>query len=148
MKGRALTQALILMALAFLPALGEAVYFRNKVSWQSRISASELVTVDQALSWSDNVTWVDARPAEEFEHDHIPGAILLNEDSWNDLLPQFLQQWSPEKRVVVYCSAQRCNAAAEVARRLREEAQLKDNEGKNSVFVLEGGWEEWLKSRR
>jgi rhodanese-related sulfurtransferase len=146
-KAGAIRQALILTTLALLPALGEAIYFRDKVSWQSRLSASEIVTVDQARSWGDNVMWVDARPAEEFESDHIPGAILLNEDSWNELLPQFLGQWSPDKRVVVYCSAQSCNAAAEVARRLREEAQLKDNEGKNGVFVLEGGWEEWLKTR-
>jgi len=146
-KAGAIRQALILTTLALLPALGEAIYFRDKVSWQSRLSASEIVTVDQARSWGDNVMWVDARPAEEFEHDHIPGAILLNEDSWNELLPQFLGQWSPERRVVVYCSAQSCNAAAEVGRRLREEAQLKDNEGKNCVFVLEGGWEEWLKTR-
>ena len=138
----------MLVTLAFLPALGEAIYFRNKVSWQSRLSASDVVNVEQAQRWGDSVLWVDARPTEEFDHDHIPGAILLNEDSWNELLPQFLGQWSPEKKVVVYCSAQSCNAAAEVARRLREEAQLKDNEGKNCVFVLEGGWEEWLKSGR
>jgi rhodanese-related sulfurtransferase len=137
----------MLVTLAFLPALGEAIYFRNKVSWQSRLSASDVVNVEQAQRWGDSVLWVDARPTEEFDHDHIPGAILLNEDSWNELLPQFLGQWSPEKKVVVYCSAQSCNAAAEVARRLREEAQLKDNEGKNCVFVLEGGWEEWLKRR-
>jgi rhodanese-related sulfurtransferase len=137
----------MLVTLAFLPALGEAIYFRNKVSWQSRLSASDVVNVEQAQRWGDSVLWVDARPTEEFDHDHIPGAILLNEDSWNELLPQFLGQWSPEKKVVVYCSAQSCNAAAEVARRLREEAQLKDNEGKNGVFVLEGGWEEWLKRR-
>jgi rhodanese-related sulfurtransferase len=143
----AIRQASVLITLALLPALGEAVYFRNKVSWQSRLSASEVVSVDQTRSWNDNVMWADARPAEEFETDHIPGAILLNEDNWNELLPQFLGQWSPEKKVVVYCSAQSCNAAAEVARRLREEAQLKDEEGKNCVFVLEGGWEEWLKRR-
>ena len=148
MKAGAVRQALILITLAFLPALGEAIYFRNKVSWQSRVPASEVVSVDQARSWGDNGMWVDARLAEEFERDHIPDAILLNEDSWNELLPQFLGQWSPDKRVVVYCSAQSCNAAAEVARRLREEAQLKDNEGKNCVFVLEGGWEEWLKTRK
>jgi rhodanese-related sulfurtransferase len=146
-KAGVIREALILVTLAFLPALGEAVYFRNKVSWQSRLSASEVVSVDQARTWGDTVMWVDARPAEEFENDHIPGAILLNEDDWNGLLPQFLGQWSPDKRVVVYCRAQSCNAAAEVARRLREEAQLKDNEGKNCVFVLEGGWEEWLKTR-
>ena len=147
MKPGAIRQALILVTLAFLPALGEAIYFRNKVSWQSRLSTSEVVNVEQAQRWGDSLMWVDARPAEEFQHDHIPGAISLNEDSWNELLPQFLGQWSPEKKVVVYCSAQSCNAAAEVARRLREEAQLKDNEGKNCVFVLEGGWEEWLKRR-
>jgi rhodanese-related sulfurtransferase len=88
------------------------------------------------------VIWVDARPENEYEQGHIPRAILLNEDRWNELLPQFLGQWSPEKRVVVYCSAKSCNLAGDVARRLREEAQLKD------VYVLEGGWEEWLKSKK
>ena len=142
MKVSAVRQALLLVALAFMPAIGEAIYFRNKVSWQSPIPAAELVRVDRARSWGDNVIWVDARPDNEFERDHIPGAILLNEDSWNELLPQFLGQWSPEKRVVVYCSAQSCNASREVAKRLRDEAQLKN------VFVLDGGWEGWLKLNR
>jgi rhodanese-related sulfurtransferase len=132
----------LLIALAFVPAIGEAIYFRNKVSWQSPVPASELVTVDQARSWGDNVIWVDARPDNEFERDHILGAILLNEDRWTDLLPQLLGQWSPEKKVVVYCSAQSCNASREVAKRLRDEAQLRN------VFVLDGGWEEWLKNKR
>ena len=142
MKAGAIRQALILTTLALLPALGEAIYFRDKVSWQSRLSASEIVTVDQARSWGDNVMWVDARPAEEFEHDHIPCAILLNEDRWNELLPQFLAVWSPGKKIVVYCSAQSCDLAREVAERLRKEAQLPD------VFVLEGGWEAWVKKNR
>ena len=142
MKVSPVRQALLLIALAFVPAIGEAIYFRNKVSWQSPVPASELVTVDQARSWGDNVIWVDARPDNEFEGDHIPGAILLNEDRWTDLLPQLLGQWSPEKKVVVYCSAQSCNASREVAKRLRDEAQLRN------VFVLDGGWEEWLKNKR
>lgn len=141
MKPGAIRQALILVTLALFPAAGQAIYFRNKAPWESRVSASEMVTVEQARSLGDAVTWVDARPTEEFERDHIPGAISLNEDSWNELLPQLLGQWSPDKRVVVYCSAQSCNAAAEVARRLREEAGL------SNIFVLQGGWEEWAKTR-
>jgi rhodanese-related sulfurtransferase len=140
-KVSAVRQALLLIALAFVPAIGEAIYFRNKVSWQSPVPASELVTVDQARSWGDNVIWVDARPDNEFEQDHVPGAIPLNEDRWTELLPALLAQWSPEKKIVVYCSSQSCNASREVARRLRDEAGLKD------VFVLQGGWEEWLKNR-
>ena len=142
MNSRALRQALLLIALALLPAIGETIYFRDKVSWQSPVPASEMVKVAQARAWSDGAIWVDARPDNEFEHEHVPGALLLNEDRWNELLPQFLAAWSPDKKVVVYCSTQGCNASREVARRLRNEAQLK------SVFVLEGGWEEWLKTRQ
>jgi rhodanese-related sulfurtransferase len=137
----AIAQALLLVVVAAIPAAGEAFYFRQKISWTSRIPASEIVDLDLARSWGANVIWVDARPDNEYEKDHVPGAILLNEDRWNELLPQFLGQWSPDKKVVVYCSTRSCNLAGDVARRLRDEAQLKN------VFVLEGGWEEWLKQK-
>jgi len=140
-KSALLRQALVLVVLASLPGIGEAIYYRDKVSWQSPIPASEKVTLTQARAWGENTIWIDARPDEEFARDHVPGAILLNEDRWNDLIGPFLATWSPDKRVVVYCSSQSCNASREVARRLREEAQLKN------VFVLEGGWEEWLKKK-
>jgi rhodanese-related sulfurtransferase len=141
-KASAVRQALLLIALAFVPAIGEAIYFRNKVSWQSRDLASEMVDLDHAQAWGANAIWVDARPDNEFERDHVPGAIPLNEDRWNELLPAFLGQWLPEKKVIVYCSSQSCNASREVAHRLRDEAGLKD------VFVLQGGWEGWLKNKR
>jgi rhodanese-related sulfurtransferase len=141
-KSSLVRQALVLVALASLPGIGQALYFRDKVSWQSPIPASEIVTLARARAWGRNAIWVDARPDVEFERDHIPGAVLLNEDRWSELLPQFLVTWSPEKRVIVYCSSQSCNASREVARRLRDEAQLKN------VFVLQGGWEEWLKKKR
>ena len=142
MKLRAVREGLLLVALACLPAIGEGIYFRDKISWRSSIPASELVTVGQARAWGDGAIWVDTRPDEEFVRDHVPGAFSVNEDHWNELLPQFLPNWSSEKKVVVYCSAESCNAARDVAKRLRDEAQLKD------VFILEGGWEEWVKKNR
>ena len=142
MRSSLVRQVLILAALALAPGVGGAVYFRHKISWRSAILPSELATVDQARTWGGNVIWVDARPDDEFASDHVPGAISLNEDRWNELLPQFLAVWSPGKKIVVYCSSLSCNASREVARRLRKEAQLTD------VFVLEGGWEAWLKKNR
>ena len=142
MKFVAVREALILIALACLPAIVEGIYFRDKISWQSPIPASELVTVDQARAWGGGAIWLDARPDEEFARDHVPEAFSLNEDHWNELLPQFLPNWSPGKKVVVYCNAASCNAARDVAKRLRDEAQLKD------VFVLQGGWEEWVKKSK
>ena len=142
MKLSLVRQAAVIAAVAILPATGEAVYFRNNISWRSAIAPSEMVTVDQARAWGDSAMWVDARPDDEFARDHVPGALLLNEDRCNDLLPQFLAVWSPGKKTVVYCSSLSCNASREVARRLRKEAQLSE------VFVLEGGWEAWLKKSR
>ena len=135
-------QALVLAALSLLPSVGEAIYFRGKISWQSPIPPSEMVSVDQARAWGENVIWVDARPDQEFARDHVPSALSLNEDRWNELLPQFLATWSSGKNVVVYCSAESCDLAREVAERLRKEAQIRN------VFVLEGGWEAWVKKNR
>ena len=142
MKSSLVRQVLVVAALALVPGLGQAIYFRDKISWQSSVPASEMVTVAQARAWGETAIWVDARPDDEFARDHVPGARSLNEDRWNELLPQVLAAWSQEKKVVVYCSSQSCNASREVARRLRNEAQLKN------VFMLEGGWEEWLRTNR
>jgi rhodanese-related sulfurtransferase len=134
-----LRQSVALLALALLPAAVQALYLRDKIPWQSRVAESDLVSVEVARGWGANALWVDARPDEEFERDHIPGAVLLNEDRWNELLSQFLAtQWSPEKKIVVYCSAASCNLAEDVARRLREEAKLP-----NEIRILKGGWEAW-----
>jgi rhodanese-related sulfurtransferase len=139
-----LRQSAALLALALLPAAVQALYLRDKIPWQSRVAESDLISVEAALGWGANALWVDARPVEEFERDHIPGAVLLNEDRWNELLPQFLgQQWSPEKKIVVYCSAASCNLAEDVARRLREEAKLP-----NEIKILKGGWEAWLAQKK
>ena len=129
-------------AVAILPAAGEAIYFRNNISWRSAIAPSEMVTVEQARAWGETAIWVDARPDDEFARNHVPGALSLNEDRWNELLPQFLAGWSPGKKIVVYCSAESCDLAREVAERLRKEAKIPD------VFVLEGGWEAWLKKNK
>ncbi|MEY2487443.1 MAG: hypothetical protein QOH39_3091 [Verrucomicrobiota bacterium] len=142
MNSGAIRQALLLVSLAFVPAIGHAIYFRDKVSWQTPVPPSQMVSVAKAQSWGANAVWVDARPDEQFTRDHVPGALSLNEDHWNEQLPNFLGAWSPGKKTVVYCSNESCNLALEVAQRLRQEAQLTD------VFVLEGGWEEWLKTRK
>jgi len=134
-------QALLLLGLAFLPAIGQALYLREHVSWQQPAAADE-VTVAQAQAWRNSTLWIDARPRDEFEKEHIPGAMLLNTEEWDVLLPAVLTAWAPDRKLVVYCSKQTCGASREVARRLHEEAGLKN------VFVLQGGWEEWLKNKR
>jgi rhodanese-related sulfurtransferase len=138
-----LRQAAVLVALALLPAAVQALYLRDKIPWQSRVAESDFVDVQTARSWGAKVIWVDARPSDEFERDHIPGAVSLNEDRWGEALAQFLaKDWVPEKKIVVYCSAASCNLAEDVARRLRAEARLP-----NEIRILKGGWEAWLEKK-
>lgn len=138
-----LRQSAALTVLAIVPALVEAFYLRDKMPWQARVAESDFVEVATARGWGDNVLWVDARPAEEFDRDHVPNAISLNEERWSEGLSQFLAtQWSPEKKIVVYCSAASCNLAEDVARRLRAEAKLP-----NEIRILKGGWEAWLEKK-
>ena len=130
-------QALLLLGLAFLPAIGQAVYHRSTAPWNEPALGEGEVRLTQARDWGDTVIWVDARPDEQFQRDHIPLAIQLNEDRWDELLPQLLEKWSPDKRIVVYCSTQSCALSHDVARRLRVQAGL------SNVYVLHGGWEAW-----
>ena len=139
--GRSLVrQVLFLLGIAFLPAIGQALYFRDTASWHQPPADSAPVTLAEAKRWGATALWIDARAEAEFVKAHVPGAMRLDEDDWNTLLPAVLAAWSPEREVVVYCSRVTCNASHAVAERLRHEVALKN------VYVLQGGWEEWEKS--
>ena len=133
-------QVLFLLGIAFLPAIGQALYFRSAASWSQPPADSAPVSVAEAKRWGATVLWIDARAEAEFAKAHVPGAMRLDEDDWNTLLPTVLAAWSPERKVVVYCSRLTCNASHAVAERLPHEVVLKN------VYVLQGGWEEWEKS--
>lgn len=135
-------QILVLLVLAAIPATGAALLHPKRPSWNTETLAPGEILLQTALDENDKVLWLDARPAADFQQSHIPGAMLLNEDDWDGLLPPVLKAWRSGKIVVVYCSSLQCQAGREVAKRLREEAKLPD------VYVLKGGWEAWLAAKK
>ena len=134
MIAQALRQLAALLALALLPALVSGVIQLKRTD---RTPVADEVSASDAQAWGDKVLWVDARARAKFEQGHIPGAVLLNEDEWDRLVPVFLDMWEPEKIVVVYCDGGSCDASHAVAKRLREELKLEN------VHVLKGGWSAW-----
>jgi rhodanese-related sulfurtransferase len=136
---RVIRQAFFLLAFALVPAIGQALYMRDRVAWNQPPAVDE-VTVAQAKNWARAAIWIDARGQEEFAAGHIPGAMLLNTEEWDRLLPEVLNSWSPDRKLIVYCSKRTCGASREIARRLHDEAGLEN------VFVLDGGWEAWQES--
>jgi rhodanese-related sulfurtransferase len=138
--GTVVRQALLILLAALIPAGLTAAFHPRRPAWTQETLAPGEERLPTVLSWGESVLWVDARSAGEFEAEHVPGAISLNLENWDELLPKFLDQWSPEKKVVVYCSAATCELSREVAERLRKSDI-------SPVFVLKGGWEAW-KSRK
>ena len=61
MRSSLLRQVLFLVGLAFLPAIGQALYYRSDPAWQGAPVDSGQVTLTQAKNWGDTVLWIDAR---------------------------------------------------------------------------------------
>jgi rhodanese-related sulfurtransferase len=134
--------AALLLSLALIPAVLTGWLHPKRPAWSwTRPTVTELPLAD-AERLTPPVVWLDARPDEEYAAQHVPGALSLNEDHWEELLPKFMAVWQPGARVVVYCNSQRCDASREVAVRLRHELQI------DNVFVLQGGWNAWLEAQK
>ncbi|MHA3774350.1 rhodanese-like domain-containing protein [Verrucomicrobiota bacterium sgz303538] len=135
MTTRALRELLILLAVALIPALVSGAI---QLKWKKdEPLAPGEVRADTARMWGEKVMWVDARPRARYDAGHIGGAVLLNEDEWDALVPHFLDDWEPEKAVVVYCDGGGCEASHSVAERLKRELQIP------IVYVLKGGYPAW-----
>ena len=137
---KALRQCLILALLALIPAAGSALFHPKRPSWDPNALREGEVYLAKVQAWQ-GVLWLDARTHAEFDKDHVPGALLLNEDAWEELFYSVLQVWQPGQPVVVYCDERRCRSSHEVAQRLKES-------GMEQVYVLKGGWETWLKAQK
>jgi rhodanese-related sulfurtransferase len=131
----------VLLLIALVPALLAAWLHPHRPAWTWTKPAVPAVRLHTLSSSGAPVLWVDARSASAFAQGHVPGAVLLNEDEWERLLPGLLAVWQPEHRIVVYCDASECAASQEIALRLKKELQI------GNIVVLQGGWAAWQKER-
>ncbi len=128
---RPVKEAALLLAIAFTCSV--AAFFVHPKAPSFR--ASGLDRDLSAILALPEVFWVDARSDDDYEKAHFEGAILLNEDRWEELIVGFLDAWSPDATTVIYCSSAACPRSHEVAARLKSELEIEN------VLVLEGGWE-------
>ena len=78
----------------------------------------------------NNLVIVDVRAAEDFAKGHIPGAVNVPKDKWEN--PQGLAK---DKTNVVYCYSQQCHLAANGCAQFAARGY--------PVMELEGGFETW-----
>lgn len=132
-----LRESALLLLLAAVPALLTFWPHPKRPGWTWTKPGVAEVDLSEVTRWSPPVLWIDAREAAAYHHQHIPGAVLLNEGNWEELLPGFLEVWQPGAKVVVYCDSQACDASQSVALRLQRELNLSE------ITVLKGGWASW-----
>lgn len=99
-------------------------YFENKIAFTT--GPAELSHMLEA----ESVNVVDVREPEDYEEGHIPGAINLPRDKWEN--PKGLAK---DKTNVIYCYSQQCHLAANACVAFA---------GKGfPVMELEGGFDTW-----
>ena len=135
---RVLREGFLLFLLALLAGVATALFHPRAPGYAEGRPEAGAIHLSQI---PDPVLWVDARSRRDFEDGHIPGAILLNEDDWDDHLMEFFEVWDPDVPVVVYCGAEACLSSKAVADRLRREL-----DGVGTFLYLSGGWEEWRRA--
>ncbi len=107
------------------PARARA-YFEDKLAF-----TTGPVELDRWIkTGQDNLIIVDVRAAEDFAKGHIPGAINVPKEKWDN--PQGLNR---DKTQVVYCYTQQCHLAANACVRFAGKGY--------PVMELEGGFETW-----
>ena len=95
------------------------------------------VTLAKKLYDSQNFVFVDARSRDDYDEGHIKGAVSLPVGQFDEKIEAFLEQYSPEKAIVTYCSGRTCEDSHKLAQLLMELGYTEIN-----VFI-DGfpGWE-------
>ncbi len=143
---RPIRQALVLLLLASAAAWATH-------EWHPRAPALYLIQEPlrndevsmQAIAerWQGKVLWIDARPQEQYDAGHVPEALLLNEQKFDDQLFSHLDILQTNTRpIIVYCSGARCDASRHVLERLKQTLPIEN------AFVLKGGWNAWQEAAK
>lgn len=143
---RVIRQAVVLLFLASAAAWATHLWHPRAPALhlvQEPLRADEVSMQAIQERWKGGVLWIDARPQEQFDAGHVPGALLLNEQKFEEQLVGHLEALQRnQKPIVVYCSAAKCDASRHVLERLRQLLPIEN------AFVLKGGWKAWQAARK
>ena len=141
---KTVVQAAIILGISLIFAVGSALFHPKKPAWYfveifDPLALEADVLRERLGDRLDSVLWVDARQTEKFEKEHMVGAISLNKEDWETLIPKNIEILSESlgKPVVVYCD-RRCERSKEIADKLRQAVGL------DPVYVLKGDWKKWV----
>jgi rhodanese-related sulfurtransferase len=135
---RPLLHILILLALSLCGAAGTHFFHPAAPAWYltaAPLAEDEITLTQIHTDFPQGVLWLDARPTAQYTEAHIPDALPLNEEDFDQQLFNLLETLqSNEKPIIIYCGGEQCQASRKIRQRLLESLPL------DQVFVLRGGW--------
>ena len=138
---RIVTQVFWLIASSIVAAVATHLWHPRAPDWY--LTASPLredeVTVERVREeFGGRVLWLDARPFEQYQGGHVPGARPLNEQEFDSQLFDLIDLLQTNRLpVVIYCGGERCEASRKIKERLLSAFPLEN------VWLLKGGWKAW-----
>ena len=96
------------------------------------------LAVAQELFRSSDVTFIDARPLQQYTKGHIPNAVSIPFEQFDERILQIMSLIDSGKVLVVYCSNRLCDEALLLA------AEMKTMGADTLLFI--DGFERWEKN--
>jgi len=125
-----------------------------KGSWSKKVVSDSLIVpysytkddppainLGQAMTYfqTHNAIFLDARLEPDFKTGHIPRALNLPFEEFEQYYPKVKPLLSKDKNIITYCDGTECEASLFLARLLK-------TEGFNNLKIFFGGWTEWNKA--
>jgi rhodanese-related sulfurtransferase len=76
------------------------------------------VNLAKKLYDSQKFIFIDARSRDDYDEAHIKGAISFPVGQFDEKIEVFLEQYSPEKAIIIYCSGRTCEDSHKLAQLL------------------------------
>lgn len=100
-----------------------------------------LLTMQEAfMLWKNNATFIDTRDPQAYAEGHIPGAISLPFEEWNDYWEYVKPLINSSDTIVCYCDGFDCELSLFAARELKIE-------GYPNALTFFGGFHKWVEAK-
>lgn len=90
----------------------------------------------KAMFDATSALFIDARPPEEYDAGHVPGAVNLPSDEFAKAYARLAPTIERARALVCYCEGLTCDRSSVVANLLAAR-------GHSHVFILFSGWDQW-----
>lgn len=106
------------------------------ISRIEKLGVSLKIALDE---FQKGTIFVDSRTRDKYERGHIPGAINIPLEEFDQHINDFFQTVPLDSRIITYCDGEKCESSKDLALEL-------EKLGYKNVKSFFGGWNQWTQA--